>query len=391
ANNIKGAPQSSVTVDIYGTDPAPATDQYALYSVYGGGNRAPYDGTPEVTVHGCDNSIEYVYGGGNAASVAATDVTIWGGNVIGNVFGGGNGTVSAADVTGDANTTIHGGRILNVYGGSNSEGNIGGTIKLNINSQAEPDKDLCNMNIDNVYGGGNLADMAGNINVRLGCVNYLKELYGGAGNADVGSDINMTITSGHFDRVFGGNNLGGAIKGSITVNVEETGCNPITIGEIYGGGNKAAYSVYGYNDDGSYKETGTQLYSDPVVNIRSFTSIGRMFGGGLGEEAVIVGSPTVNINEVVGDKANNTTWPHLNKTINFDDGTEVTLPSHEEGKIGAIGTVFGGGNAAKVIGNTNVNIGTADNIVGVDIRGNVYGGGNQADVTGKTNVKVGRK
>lgn len=406
ANNINGAPQSAVTVDIYGTDPAPATDQYALYSVYGGGNRAPYRGTPEVTVHGCDNSIEYVYGGGNAASVAATDVTIWGGNVIGNVFGGGNGTVSAADVTGDANTTIHGGRILNVYGGSNSEGNIGGTIKLNINSQAEPDKDLCNMNIDNVYGGGNLADMAGNINVTLGCVNYLKELYGGASNADVGSDINMTITSGHFDRVFGGNNLGGAIKGSITVNIEETGCNPITIGEIYGGGNKAAYSVYGYNDDGSYKESGTKLYRDPVVNIRSFTSIGNVYGGGLGEEAVVTGNPTVNINVVKGVNNAVENWLYNDgRTIDFGDDYKVTLPVHEKEKIGAIGTVFGGGNAAMVIGNTNVNIGTETSVVfeslpvdertktveGADIRGNVYGGGNQADVTGKTNVKVGRK
>ena len=74
----------------------------------------------------------------------------------------------------------------------------------------------------------------------LGCIDYLKEIYGGSRNADVGSDINITITSGHFDRVFGGNNLGGAINGSITLNIEETGCNPITIGEVYGGGNKAA-------------------------------------------------------------------------------------------------------------------------------------------------------
>ena len=78
ANNVNGAPQRSVTVDIYGTDPAPSENEYALYAVYGGGNAADYTygNGPTVTVHNCDNSIEYVYGGGNAAAVAANNVTI---------------------------------------------------------------------------------------------------------------------------------------------------------------------------------------------------------------------------------------------------------------------------------------------------------------------------
>ncbi|MBR7171551.1 MAG: hypothetical protein IKD19_05010, partial [Prevotella sp.] len=86
----------------------------------------------------------------------------------------------------------------------------------------------------------------------------------------------------------------------------------------------------------------------------------------------------------------------------------VTLPSHNAGAIGAIGTVFGGGNAAKVIGDTHVNIGTQESVIfrtpeteteakrtrtveGADIRENVYGGGNKADVTGKTNVTIGQQ
>ena len=95
------------------------------------------------------------------------------------------------------------------------------------------------------------------------------------------------------------------------------------------------------------------------------------------------------------------------KTITLDKGKEtehtVQLPSHTKGKIGAINNVFGGGNAAKVIGNTNVNIGTLStvdyvtkartdiSVVGADIRGNVYGGGNNAEVTGNTNVTIGKK
>ncbi len=87
----------------------------------------------------------------------------------------------------------------------------------------------------------------------------------------------------------------------------------------------------------------------------------------------------------------------------------VYLPPFTSGNIGAINNVYGGGNAAKVDGNTYVNIGTesgevtfetptdddeADRkhtIKGADIRGNVYGGGNQAVVTGNTNVTIGKE
>ena len=69
-------------------------------------------------------------------------------------------------------------------------------------------------------------------------------------------------------------------------------------------------------------------------------------------------------------------------------------------KLGTIDNVYGGGNAAKVVGDTHVNIGTKTTVLradgttnatveGVNISGNVYGGGNQADVTGKTHVQVG--
>ena len=254
----------------------------------------------------------------------------------------------------------------------------------------------------------------------MACIPGLKEVYGGAQAADVYDNVAVTITNGTFDRVFGGNNISGTIRGSITVNVEETGCRPVIIGELYGGGNLAGYSVYGYDVDTdgnvTLKESGESHWNHPQVNVKSFTSIGTIYGGGYGEGAVMVGNPTVNINEAVGSPG---TYPTTGddyeedgfkgKTITVD-GHEVTLPSHKKGQIGAINNVFGGGNAAKVIGNTNVNIGTEatqtfvsieDNpatepkenvktVVGADIRGNVYGGGNNAEVTGDTNVTIGK-
>jgi hypothetical protein len=281
----------------------------------------------------------------------------------------------------------------------------------------------------------------------MACIPGLQEAYGGAEAADIHDNVTLTITNGTFNRVFGGNNISGTISGKITVNVEETGCRPVVIGELYGGGNLAAYSKYGYNDDGTPKESGDNPFDDPVVNVRSFTSIGAVYGGGYGTGAKMIASPTVNINESLGTPDTYPTTGDYDangfkgKTIKFDEGksTEhtVTLPAHTKGKMGAIGDVFGGGNAAEVKGNTNVNIGTSEyeeivsvatgadvtgyytrsgegteaspytyteatgtavegttyyqKVKGADIRGNVYGGGNNAEVTGNTNVNIGRK
>ncbi len=428
-NNYNGTPKGDVTVHVYKTVafddthkklsttdvednvvPLKNNSSFDVTTVYGGGNEASYQPVNEnsvahVIIEGCDaTSIQYVYGGGNAASVPGTHVEVMNCYEIGSVFGGGNGLDKLEDGSdnpganigyfadgtteyGSGNTIVQllGGTIHSAFGGSNTKGNIRNEAKVYLDEAF----DDCPLQIDEVYGGGNVALMAGDAQIELGCITYLKEIYGGAKDADFGGNIVLTITSGHFDRVFGGNNLGGNIGGTITVNIEETGCHPITIGELYGCGNQAAYTT-------------PSGKTDPTINVKSFTSIGRIFGGGLGEDAVVAGNPTVNINEVVGVNSEETsTFAGTTRTLS--DNTTVDLPVHESGKIGVIGTVFGGGNAAKVEGGTHVNIGTlptinyvsgADHhemdVVGANIAGNVYGGGNQADVTGKTNVIIGR-
>jgi hypothetical protein len=254
----------------------------------------------------------------------------------------------------------------------------------------------------------------------MACIPGLQAVYGGAEAADVHGDVTLNITNGTFKRVFGGNNISGTIDGAIKVNIEEVGCRPIIIGELYGGGNKAAYSIYGYNDDGTIKESGTRLYADPQVNLKAFTSIGAVYGGGYGTTATMVGSPTVNINEVVGTP---TTYPTSGTdgsiggtftetgysgargvVVDPETGHTVDIPAHVRGKIGAIGKVFGGGNAAKVMGSTTVNVGNLSTIdfesttaveaipvKGADIKGNIYGGGDAAEVTGNASVNVGKK
>ena len=477
-NNQNGSPQDAVTVHIYKTtgweghegtasdkktSTTAADHSYHLAAVYGGGNLAAF--IPDkasvldtlkthVIIDGCDmTSIRQVYGGGNAASVPATDVLVNGTYEIEEVFGGGNGkddvsydggttyiknpganvgyknysTYDAvnnewndkedADTkserlssvyiigTGAANVNINGGTIHRVFGGSNTKGNVRITAVTMLEEAGG-----CPFCVDEAYGGGKSAPMDAEAQLHMACIPGLKEAYGGAEAADIQGDVTLNITNGTFDRVFGGNNISGTIGGAIQVNIEEVGCKPIIIGELYGGGNQAGYSVYGYDGDGKPIESGnTPLFADPVVNVRSFTSIGSVYGGGYGETAVMVGNPTVNINVGMGGQTNH-------DAAEIPEGTKLSdtypIPSHIKGKIGAINNVYGGGNAAKVLGDATVNIGVTDEetlttvtndpatttvdeskltVVGADIRGNVYGGGNNAEVTGDTNVTIGKK
>ena len=525
-NNANGSPQKAVTVHIYKTqgydghmrtaataleDPADANHSYELLAVYGGGNQAAFRPDdelicdtvqPRVIIDGCDlTSIKTVYGGGNAASVPATNVTINGTYEIEEVFGGGNGYGTMPDGSanpganvgytyydpqydppapskeyrtehfgygcGKANVKIVGGRVHRVFGGSNTKGNVRESAVTILQ-----DIDGCHFIIDEAYGGGKNAPMDADAKLLMSCIPGLKVAYGGAQNADIEGKVELNITNGTFDRVFGGNNLSGTIRGPIIVNIEETGCRPLIIGELYGGGNEAGYSIYGYKqvNEGTAQDpnlvwrpreatdgmesgyNNDEPFSDPQVNVKSFTSIGAIYGGGYGETATMVGSPTVNINvgygdwynyvgessqyEVAGYDYDATGYKGKTKTIS---GHAVIIPSHTKGSIGAIQNVYGGGNAAPVHGSTTVNIGTLSDVyvtlpeipanatlgsgdyadvytrnndgtysaasdspvagttyykklsvVGADIRGNVYGGGNAADVTGDTNVVIGK-
>ena len=476
-NDMNGSPKGTVTVHVYATQnadkanistkPTKGTDTYDVMVVYGGGNLAAYEptdlstGKAKVIIDGCGlTSVRQVYGGGNAASTPATDVEINGTYEIMELFGGGNGAdklpsgadnpganvgykdyhlvedqyptkeerVSGDDFapyrygTGEATVNIKGGTIHRVFGGSNTKGNVRKTALTMLEEVTDAGVPKCKFEVDEAYGGGKSAPMDAEAQLHMACIPGLQEAYGGAEAADIHDNVTLTITNGTFNRVFGGNNISGTISGKITVNVEETGCRPVVIGELYGGGNLAAYSIYGYNDDGTPKESGENPFDDPEVNVRSFTSIGAVYGGGYGTGAKMIASPTVNINESLGTPDTYPTTGDYDengfkgKTITLDAGKEtehtVTLPAHTKGKMGAIGDVFGGGNAAEVKGNTIVNIGTLSEntfvsvdddpattetdeskkpVLGADIRGNVYGGGNNAEVTGNTNVVIGKK
>ena len=451
-NNLNGTPKGHVKVhvkqtknfsnaenaDAYKNNSETALDARTTYdvtAVYGGGNQADYNPTKatgtdddkkeafaEVLIEGCDKtSIEYVYGGGNAAAVPATQVTVESAYIIHQLFGGGNGKSTAtftnpganiglynngATVYGTGETKIEliGGQVHEVYGGSNTLGNVRGGTSLK-----RKDSNLCTLKIGAIYGAGQEAPMDGNVNIILECMpeEFVPQVFGGAKNAIVNGNVSLTVTSGKYGQVFGGNNLGGSINGSITVNVYEDGCLPLMIGELYGGGFKAPYSIYGCTrgegDTWTANESGTLNFNQETegraaveVNVYSCTSIGKVFGGGY--QAPVIGNTHV--------------WVNMMKGL-VDD------PQHpgyrKENPIGKIARVFGGGNEAVVKGNTTLDIGTATvNIydsstpaedVGVNIESGsylkpdkdetetltagIYGGGNAANVEGSTTLNIG--
>ena len=431
-NNANGSPSGTSEVHIYKTvhltsggdvtNEEPTT--YELDAVYGGGDQAAYNGnSTKVVIENCDPSIEYVYGGGNAADVTNTYVEINGAKEIRTVFGGGNGSGTnnpGANVSGATQVYLKGGTIHEAFGGSNSKGIVANGTNVYVSDEIAG----CPLNVDHVYGAGRNAGMRGKANIVLGCqpTTVIEDIYGGAESADIEGDIELTITSGHFKKVFGGNKSGGAIKGSVRLNIEETNnCSaPLIIDQLFGCGNEAPYSVYGYYQEGSVWKPRNEAqfnqmtadekaaehvpYDDPEVHIISFTEIGQVFGGGLGAPAMVYGNPKVFINQRPNYKTENATGESADKHVL---GT-IGAFSYPEGTstVNVAGGVYGGGSEANVYGSTTVFIGSAAQVEmhslpkvsgaypmkyveGANINCNVYGGGLKADVSGSTEVVIG--
>ena len=423
-NNVSGTPRNSVKVDIYNTDQV--ASGYALHAVYGGGNKAPYEGTPVVTIHGCNNKIEYVYGGGNATDVEGTSVTIWGGT-IGNAFGGGNGysitknhnNASAPHYNPGANITtygthlnIYGGSVLAAFGGSNQYGTITGGVEVNVEPREEsntgrPDcvaaYTQCAMNIGELYGGGNEAALVSShnpdnyidqndINVNISCEAVVGMLFGGAKAADYVGDINLVVDGGHFEKVFGGNNKGGTITGNVSVTF-----NGGSAGEVYGGCNEKGTITGGITVDiDSTNTTCTPRFyvenvygggnlaaytGSPLVNIKNGTVQQNVYGGGFGSTAIVTGTPVVTVGVSDAGKTARV-WGHV-----FGGGNAAAITGNTSVNILynslVKGHVFGGGNAAAVSTDTFVLVRDKAKVLG-----NIYGGGNQGKVGGNTKVVV---
>lgn len=413
-NNANGSPQDDVTVNVFKTahtttDMASYTESdatYAIANVFGGGNEADFSvlgKTAYVNIYTCENTIGRVFGGGNAAAAPHVATEIQGGR-INKVFGGGNGEVTGANIGAGINLTIHGGNIGEFYGGSNQSGVLNGDINVSVVN----DGPCTDMEIDEFFCGGNFVNISGNLETTIACSQNMEvhNLYGGCKMADISGDVVLNVYGGIYTNVYGGSkgdladlgtghqtkpaniggsvtlnlyggtienayggsNINGNIGGSITVNVlDANGECPLYVTNIYGGSNMT-----------NYTPTSTATPT-PVVNvIHAINGIsGNVYGGSKGVEGTAVNvnaNPLVNI----GYEASS-----MLVYVPKDSSGNPIVPVPSTPRAIIAGSVFGGGDAATVNGNTEIYLRNRAKVFG-----NVYGGGNMGVVSGNTKVIV---
>ena len=394
-----------------------------IQTVYGGGNAANATKVHTIIDGG---RFDRVFGGGNGYSETGN-----------HDYPGLPNYNPGANVTVSATTEIHGGLFRQVFGGSNQYGDVanaslaidsqsgcseligeafGGANEANITGNVTTTLGCSNVRYGNFYGGSNLADITGNVTLNVNG-GYYTSVFGGskgrlddntvspaisAKAANITGDVTLNLYGGIMTNAFGGSDVNGNIGGKITVNLDdaENPTCPLVVHNIYGGGRDASYTP---NTPGAY----------PVVNLikgtvstyveNEVTKGGLVFGGGLGETAEVTSNPKVNLQGGVvqtaifgGGEAAPVTG---NPVINANYGTAPTIhgggwgstaivtgnPSvvvnETNGKTLTVTSVYGGGDAALVTGNTIVDL-----IVGT--LANAFGGGNQAGVSGTASVNL---
>lgn len=405
--------------NVNGTTPFLKKQAYAIKEVFGGGNRASYTPNPgtrtevprsaTVHVHTCDNTIEDLYGGGNAAHVgsngvhANTNLLVDGGRFE-RVFGGGNGERGvAANIYGTANTIVYGGVMEELFGGSNTNGSI---LEIVVNKDATG---TCSKFIDHFFPGNNQSDQYGDIVTNINCGSGDNTyVYGGSSHGQIMGNVTLNVYGGTITHLYGGS------KGADIVRfptVEEyndpTAAWPQALidylATVPGGINAVA---------GQGGNVTVNLFGGTITNVY----------GGNEEGGKIQGKITINVidkeyvdNNSTPEDPSDDVHCELHVTSIHGAGNEadykpeiatITSPVinvvHIKDDYGITGSVYGGGKQASATSNPKVNIGYDAATMAADIPqefkdimpatrhilvgGNVYGGGENGDVTGNPTV-----
>ena len=425
-NNVNGSPQSDVYVDIYQTAHTEKDEvgyyeidkKYALYQVFGGGNRAHY--APEngiqgsskkthVTIHDCENTVNYVYGGGNAADAVGV-VTIIQGGRFNEVYGGGNGRVTAANIgLGGIGLNVVAGNVSFLFRGSNKNGENHGPDYY----PAAVSTCLGGLFVDSYFFGTNEAELYYDLNHTITCAeagNFeYRYVYAGSRWGIVYGDVSLTVCGGTIENLFGG------CRGysDYSADVRRFPTYAEIAADIAAHSDPKdrkysqellAYMRYPTGPEPSYVGHGGNI--NLVVN---GGTIGRVFGG-CDIRGNVEGKITITVNdaesttcplfigEVYGG-SNEWYYRPLNASINSPEveiirgtigGIHTDLPVNNISGFAPTeyeGNVFGGGNFGNVTSNPVVIVGDGPSAK-VTIKGNVFGGGNEGDVTGGPRVIV---
>ena len=343
------------------------------------------------------NVANVVYGGGENGQIGLdgatsmthnTVVNINGGTVEHTVYGGGEGvfgnqyftndTISGF-IMGNSEVNLLAGTVNNVFGGGRNAVIAGGAT-VNIGKA-----DLSNTGTTftgNVYGANNhngtpLGDVLVNVyNTKHTAANTYPTLPSGAsvwtpelleGNADTMQyAINMVFGGGNQSNYTPGAVLyhrsGKSTPNSTTVHVYN--CDN-TIKEVYGGANAADIGTSAVHTDANVIIEGGRFH--------------HVFGGGNGETqpANIYGTATTDIQGGLidavyggGNHAGSILQTHL--MVNDANSCDMLCD-----------TIFGGSNEAPIIGDVTTTIACGDGNYD-----NIYGGANNADITGNVTLNI---
>lgn len=282
-SNIKGTVSGSVLMDITGGQLG------TLYndSAFGGGlgSETNVKGRVLLNIKETKNNLNIygnIYGGSLLGTISGNvDINVQDlPNTVNtlflesSLFGGGKGdNNTAALVNGNVTINVDGCNLekCSVFGGSDINGVISGTITVNIGktykstiysvygggNEASINTDtqgvfvyiLSNANITNAFNGGKSADLLSTgeedttraIFLQGGTV---ENLFGGSDSSGTVTASHVYIESGNVSNAYGGNNLGGT---TISSNVITTGG---TIRYIFGGGNQAGVTTTNVQTNG---------------------------------------------------------------------------------------------------------------------------------------------
>lgn len=425
-------------------------------SVFGGGmgssTYTPYV-AGNVTVTTNNGNIGNVFGGNDAAGSPNGSVIVYlNGGTIGNAFGGGNNTgqtttniyLQGATVTSlfggsnlngvvtTANVTMTAGTATNIYGGNN-KGTA--TTSANVNISGGNVK-------GDIYGGGMEAPVTrgSNVNITNAAVN---NVYGGGQKADV-ADAIVKIKDTTGSKVFGGSNTEGTVgKSTITIDGQVAGTGDLISTNVvrtggWGNGNTTSvvyrvtltnHTATAYSDWkvklkllSEYSAASYNISNHPYQNSTDGVIVSNItdWNNTLAAYGTYSFDITVNYNyvydynnpvsfdifavesETISPSAASTSFDSVYGGNNAGGTTEDATVTINNGKITS---VYGGGNlattgAARVL----VNGGVIGNVFGggneagltmsdVDILGgtvtNVFGGSNNAGIVGTTDIVVG--
>lgn len=423
---------------VYGNTTVEVYDGNISNDVYGGGEGSDtyVSESVNVVIGSSDSNPKIagnVYGGSALGTVNATEkesndqqyntnVTINSGEIVGNVYGGGKGSLEEnyiAYLSGNTTVNIKGGTINNVFGGSKDKGIVYGKATVNVTngtiindiygggegSDTYVNKDVdvkigdsektTSLKINNVYGGSAYGTVNSitkntstsyNTSVEVNRGTITSSVFGGAKGSDklinplpyVSGNITVTINGGNIGNVYGGFDVNGTPRNDKTDKVYLKGG---IIGNVFGGGNNTGQKkteVYlqgseitstlygGSNQKGDITDSNNvEMTSGSVLNIFGGNNI-----GGKSEKTIIKISGGSVRGSVYGGA--------LGSAASVNKDTSISI------KKGSISKdVYGGGLEAPV--NTNTNIVVDDS---TKISGSVYGGGDKGSVAGNSTINI---